>query len=188
MGGNRAVRCHDRGRGVALSVSRSACSIKPDVEGQEAVEQGDLAIEVPSFKAVWIDFVNPMFEESKPAKGAEDLSLHRVGTRVPSRVQHAIDGDCAQTGKPLTRLPVVRGNRQAPEDNAGIALRPSLMEASTQIGKVKMPERGMEQDSLQRQTVRFLQHLSSCRRDFELAPVSAEDLAGLNNATNKEEG
>src|SRR5258707_1292720 len=101
---------------------------------------------MPHFEVTRISFVFTVFEEPKPLKRAQDPRLHRIGKRVQWLAQHTIDGNRAQTRQALTRLPVVRGNRQGPEGDAGIALRPSVTQASIKISQVEMPQRDMEQD------------------------------------------
>jgi hypothetical protein len=78
-----------------------------------------------AFRAIRVVFILPVFEEPKPQKRAKDLCLHRKGSRVPCLVQHTVDRDCAHTRQTLTRLPVVRGDRQRPEHFARIVLWPS---------------------------------------------------------------
>jgi len=83
-----------------------------------------------AFQAVGV--LLPMFEEPKPQKRPKDLCLHCEGSLVPWRfVQHADDGDSAQTRKTLTRLPVGCCDRQWPEHYARVLLWPSLMQAAT---------------------------------------------------------
>ena len=85
------------------------------------------------------------------------------------------------------RLPVVRGDRQGPEDDADIVLWPSVMQATAEIAEIEAPQRDMKENRLQSLLVGFLQKLPSGRRALEVALVPAEQLAGLDDMTNEEE-
>ena len=62
------------------------------------------------------------------------------------------------------------------------------MQAPAQISKIEMPERDMEQDSLQRPKVALLEHPPSRRGDHNAAFVLAKCLAGLGKVMKKEQG
>src|ERR1039458_3724321 len=62
------------------------------------------------------------------------------------------------------------------------------MHVPTQVSKIKMPKRDMEQNRQQRPDVRFLKQPPSCRRDPQVALVPSQERGGLSNMTNKEEG
>src|SRR5271166_5263750 len=121
------------------------------------------------FEARPIDCICLMFEQPKPLEGPKDLSLHCKGSGVPWLVQQSIDGDRAQTRQALTRLPVVCGDRQGPENDARIALRPSIEQPPAEVSEIEMPERDMEQQCRQCLPVRCLDHSPPRRRGPQIA-------------------
>ena len=92
-------------------MTRATRGFKGDVEGQEAIEQRRLAIEVSLLKAIVGDIVRSVLEKPKPLQGSKNPRLHRIRTRVPLTFQNTYDRDRAQTREALTRLPVVGGDR-----------------------------------------------------------------------------
>ena len=87
------------------------------------------------------------------------------------RLQDSIDWDRTHAGQAITRLPIIRGNRQRPEQNADVALRPSLMQTPPEIVEVDAPHGGMEQEGLQGLSSGILENLTSDRCDFQAALV-----------------
>src|SRR3712207_7702248 len=49
------------------------------------------------------------------------------------RSQHGVDGDRAHASQALARLPIPSGDRQAPQDDAGLALRPRSEEHTSEL-------------------------------------------------------
>jgi hypothetical protein len=112
-------------------------------------------------------------------RGAEDPRVHRPGADVPWVVQHAVDWDRAHARQALARLPVRGGDRQAPQDDAGVALRPIVQQASPQGREIETPERDVEQQRLERLLVGRLEHPPAGRGGPEEALAPAEQPAGL---------
>lgn len=71
-----------------------------------------------------------------------------------------------------------------------MVLRPSIMQPSTEMSQIDVPQRDMEQDCLKRPLVRLLKHPSSYSywSDLEMALLSADEFAGLSEVTNEKQG
>src|SRR5262245_49951654 len=87
-----------------------------NVEGQQSIEHGRLAVKMMLAEPIAWHLFATVFEESEPEQGPEDPGLHRVGRPVPARSRkHRRFRDGAKPRQFLAGLPVISANRQGPK-------------------------------------------------------------------------
>lgn len=122
------------------SIWRPGRPINRNIEGEQAIEQFGLAIEMPLRETRTRHLFCSVLEKPKPKQRPQDARLHGEVRRVPAHCQHVRLRDCAKARKFFAGVPVAGRNRERPQNNANMGLWPRAKQAATKKRKIHVPE------------------------------------------------
>src|SRR5262245_10904131 len=91
------------------------------------------------------NFLFPVIDQAKPYKRSQDPALEREWSSIPVAHQHLRSWDRTEPRQLFRGLPVAATNRQRPERDTDILLRPRAEQASGKVAQIKPPEGDLRQ-------------------------------------------